>query len=303
MTDRNQFFNNFEESANFHRALVVGGQRGVVTRRHHAGFRVSYPPNLESKARKILNEAVEKLAQHSVKIGSFAAGITMLLNQGQGLTENDLVIEAFRRSDPDLATASVEEISKYLAEYSPEQQVGIINNVKGIYHEVAFVQGENADGDEWSAELIRDPYNPGSDVILKNGLTGETVEVQLKATDSVTYLNEHIDRYPGIDVIATDEVAAKVGLTGSGFSNEGITEKVQTAVDSLSGSEFAALAEDLEGILNVSVTGTTVVALLTGAHSVIKGEPPEVAIKKAKERIGRSLKVSASMGILGAIFL
>jgi len=63
------------------------------------------------------------------------------------------------------------------------------------------------------------PNHPGSDVqfITKREVIGE---VQLKAVDSPTQVYEHLQRYPEIDVLATDEVASVLdGVDSSGLSN------------------------------------------------------------------------------------
>ena len=105
----------------------------------------------------MIGAAAENLIKQRVNIELFSATTLTLMDSGTAITriaEDSLVIEAFRRSDNQLTNASVAEISEYFSEYSLEAQQGIISNVKGIYHELAFVDHKNTDDDLWFAELM-----------------------------------------------------------------------------------------------------------------------------------------------------
>ena len=62
------------------------------------------------------------------------------------------VLVAVRRSNIDLANASVDEIAEHVRSMTPEQLAGFHNNVKGIYHELRYAARENADEDDVEAE-------------------------------------------------------------------------------------------------------------------------------------------------------
>ncbi len=103
-------------------------------------------------------------------IGVVPAVLLKLLGQkAHAFTPAEMmVIDAIKRSDNNLAGAGIEEISVHLREYPQEQLQGILNNVKGIYHEMKFVAAENADGDNTEAELYEVTNHPGADVRLTN---------------------------------------------------------------------------------------------------------------------------------------
>ena len=147
-----------------------------------------------------------------------------------GSQEQELVLEALRRSNNDLHDASESELSDYLHDLTPEQQRGVANNVKGIYHELKYVQEYNNTHEETYAELHSSTNHEGSDVIIKSKETGEVIaEYQLKATDSQSYVREHQERYPDIEVRATEEVAAEMdGVESSGEINLDLSEDVDT---------------------------------------------------------------------------
>jgi hypothetical protein len=147
-------------------------------------------------------------------------------------TDQELVLEALRRSRTDLNDASNEELVEYASSLSDSQLGGVINNVKGIYHELLFVAAENSDGDGYSAALFEATNHPGADVLISNELTGEVQAVQLKATQYRSYIRKHQERYEEFEVFATEEVAGD-GIESSGFSNEKITDDTQAAFDTL----------------------------------------------------------------------
>lgn len=182
--------------------------------------------------------------------------LKLLDQESHAFTPDEMmVIEAIKRSDNDLVDADIGEISSYLSQYSPAQLQGISNNVKGIYHEIRFVEAENTDGDDIEAELYELTNHPGADVRLINTATGEVTDLQLKAANSVHYVGEHLNRYPDIDVLATEEVSNNLsGVGASGFSNDELTNDVSGTLNDLTESsnyiESAATSGLLSAVLN-----------------------------------------------------
>jgi hypothetical protein len=158
--------------------------------------------------------------------------------------DEELVLDAFRRSTTQLRNSDPAGIAAYLNQFDPEQKKGVLSNVKGIFHEMLFARAENLDGDEVTARLIGATNHPGSDVEFM--IDGEVVqEVQLKAVNTTRYLYEHMSRYPEFDVYATDEVAALVeGVSSSGFSNEDLTATTASVGEILEGQNVLEEAAD-----------------------------------------------------------
>jgi hypothetical protein len=159
--------------------------------------------------------------------------------------EEQLVLEALRRSTSSLQEATGPEIAAYLSDLDPNQLRGVLSNVKGIYHELLFVHAENSDGDEVSARVFDATNHAGGDVEFI--VDGETIaQVQLKAVMSPDALARHLERYPDIPLATTDEVASRVpGVASSGFSNADLTRDVADRLDDLKGD--SALDEIVEG--------------------------------------------------------
>ncbi len=142
------------------------------------------------------------------------------------------VISALKRSSPtwDL---SITEISNKLATYDESQIGGLVNNVKGILHEIEFQILENEDGDSIYAALFPDTNNKSVDVRLFDEDTGDSWDVQLKATDDVSSVNSWIDSNPDTQIYVTDEIAQNMGLDTSGFSNKELEIRVEDFVDKM----------------------------------------------------------------------
>ena len=88
-----------------------------------------------------------------------------------------IFIQSIRDRWPKLENASIEEISLFMSSaYEEDQLEGVVNLIKGKLFENLSVAHENADGDEWTAYLHEDEAYPGSDMIMTNSETGETIE-------------------------------------------------------------------------------------------------------------------------------
>ncbi|WP_380054102.1 hypothetical protein ACFE33_12865 [Falsihalocynthiibacter sp. SS001] len=207
--------------------------------------------------------------------------------------DEQLVLQALRRSSNSLADASDLDLSKYVQSLTVEQITGLKNNVKGIYHELAFQHRENLDGDEYIVELFKDTNHAGADVRIINVETGEVSEVQLKATNYATYVREHNEKYENIDVLITSEVAEHSSeFSSSGFSNEDLTADTTSTLNILDQGADAGIAESM-GV-------AAMVTLAANAKSMLKGESLST---EAKEKIIQDGVVAASVAGLVQLIL
>jgi hypothetical protein len=147
--------------------------------------------------------------------------------------QEEVVLAAFKRANPKLENSSPEEIGAYLNELDESQLGGVANNVKGILHEVEYVSIENADGDSIEATMFTETNHPGTDVILTDSITGESIEIQLKATDNEAYVQEWIESHPDGEILVTEELANEMELDSSGMSNGDLTVRVDDFLDRL----------------------------------------------------------------------
>jgi hypothetical protein len=145
--------------------------------------------------------------------------------------ENSYVLTALRRSRSDLSGATREQLRDYLRSLDDDQLPGLVNNVKGIAHEVWYVEAENADGDSVAAYMFEETNHPDYDVVLVDEATGDELELQLKATDSAEYVTDAVDELGAERVVVTEELADELGLESTGISNEQLTTDVEHLVD------------------------------------------------------------------------
>lgn len=231
---------------------------------------------------------------HRIMTGIVSATVMKLMASDlPAFNENEeLVLDALRRSKNSLSEASDLELSNYVQSLSVEQIAGLKNNVKGIYHELAFQSRENLDGDEYIVELFENTNHPGADVRIINIETGHVAEVQLKATNYASYVREHNVKYENIDVLITSEVAGKSEWSSSGFSNEDLTADTTSTLQSLNQGADADIAESM-GI-------AAMVTLAVNARSMLKGEALST---KVKQKMIQDGVVSASVAGLVQLIL
>jgi hypothetical protein len=163
-------------------------------------------------------------------------------------TESRLVLDALRRSKLDLHDASQQQLGDYLRPKLPEELRGVAANVKGIYHELWYVERYNATHEGTYARIFDATNHPGSDLEIVDADTGHVMrQLQLKAVESSAEIDGHLERYPCIDVVATDEVVARIDdarVDASGIANAKLEGDVGSRIDELREHTVAARAGD-----------------------------------------------------------
>lgn len=206
--------------------------------------------------------------------------------------EEQLVIEALRRSNNKLAEMSMSDMGDYLKCMNDKSLRGLANNVKGIYHELSYVHYENNNGDSITARVFQETNHPGADVILsKNGL--DFAEIQLKATDNVYLIREHFSKYPEITVAATTEVADSMpGVLSSGFSNSNLENEVGETFTDVSDQSFSSQAESAFAV-------SALMSAALNASKVLSGkETSENAIRHTLRDVGVAVSSTLLVDLL-----
>ena len=208
--------------------------------------------------------------------------------------------EAFNLAYPNVELSS-------LADLSPDQIEGYIAAWKGKYFEVLVRDQLNAG--EWVGDIHLEPgqvaqlaesaAQTGWDLQILNSDGTIANEIQLKATDSLSYVKEALERYPDIQVLTTDEVDIPEELhekiLSSGFSNESLEK---TIVEPMSSLFDTPLENFVEGIL----PGLPFVIIAVGeTQKVLMGKKSyENAFRKLIER---SAKTVISVGVGSIVYL
>jgi hypothetical protein len=148
------------------------------------------------------------------------------------------VERAYELAYPGLASHG-ETFSDVVQRLPADDVVGLVSGVKGKLFEIELVDHMNSDNlpDGLHAELVASATQPGYDIRILD-TDGHTVDLlQAKATESVAYVKDALERYPDIDVITTTEVHAQLvaigaadRVTDSGVSETVLQQKVETAV-------------------------------------------------------------------------
>lgn len=188
-----------------------------------------------------------------------------------------------------------------LAGRAPEELAGAISGWKGKLFEVEVERRLNEG--EWVgdlhlepgqyARLAESPTQPGWDIQIfdESGIVSDAI--QLKATESVSYVHEALARYPDTPILATTEVASRMGhesVIDSGISNDSLTDSLH---DQVVDTTSDAVTDGIIGTLPVSII------LATEAYKVLSGKKSaEEAVASGGDRIAKG---AISAVVAGAV--
>lgn len=163
------------------------------------------------------------------------AAASIQVSMGDGPEDIDpLLLKAIHDTNPSLTEANWFALDG-------EALQGAVNTAKGKYFEYLVVDRLNQ-GQQVGPLLLE----PGQQAVLAESMTqpgwdlriedehGAVVEyLQLKATDSVGYIRDALERYPDIQILATGEVAGSGLVLDSGITDQELRAQVQEGVDTV----------------------------------------------------------------------
>ncbi|MDW3680332.1 hypothetical protein RA280_00945 [Cupriavidus sp. CV2] len=151
--------------------------------------------------------------------------------------------QAYELAYPSIAAhhTLLEEVQRMDA----DQLQGLVAGIKGKLFELHYVEYLNAGHlpAGFHAELAHSANNPGWDIAIFGG-DGTTMRdvIQLKATDSVSYVERALEQYPNIDVVTTSEVHSHLIMQGHGdhvvdghITDHALTATVERGLDHAAG--------------------------------------------------------------------
>ena len=228
-------------------------------------------------------------------------------------TVGQMFIQSIRDRWPKLENASVDEISSFMSSaYEEDQLEGVVNLIKGKLFENLSVAHENADGDEWTASLHEDQSYPGSDMIMTNMENGDTIELSLKATENLNYIESALLKYPEFPILTTSEIPEKYPdlemVIASDFSNSDLQEITKDNYDELV-NNLSPYSLKLSGPTAVTA-GVSVAAIVAiwpfwaaYKRNIISKEKLIQALQKVFPKAGKELFYRVSlMVVFGAIY-
>ena len=236
---------------------------------------------------------------NSISTVVLAVTLQQLLRQNFGsfTSEQDLVFDALRRSTKSLKDANAQELSEYIRGLTPEQLRGVASNTKGIYHELLFLEAQNSSLSNLDARLMEDTNHPGADIEFY--MEGEVVrEVQLKATSSAAAVHEHLNRYPDIEILVTEEMAAILdGIGSSGLSNAALTRNVSERLSELQGEGL--VQEITDELITSAFVVSSVVAYRVLSNKVTARHDLKHYLSNAGIAVGTSSLISGVAAAIG----
>ncbi len=184
-----------------------------------------------------------ELNRNSATIDSIVLGGETLISLLAAGTIPDEIINAYAAAYPNLSESI--SFEDKVRELDGDSLTGFISGVKGKLFEQKYVEYLN-DGnlpEGYSAILAESATQPGWDIAIE-GANGEIASVlQAKATDSVSYVQDALEKYPSIDVVTTDEVYSHLVMSGisENITNGAITnvELMDALDDAIDASELA----------------------------------------------------------------
>ncbi len=148
------------------------------------------------------------------------------------------IINAYEAAYPNLSDSI--SFEDKVRELDGDSLAGFIAGVKGKLFEQKYVEYLNNGNlpDGYTAILAESSVQPGWDIAIE-GANGEIASVlQAKATDSVSYVQDALEKYPSIDVVTTDEVYSHLvmsgiseNITNGSISNVELVDALDDAVD------------------------------------------------------------------------
>jgi hypothetical protein len=216
------------------------------------------------------------------------------------------VQRAFQLTYPEIARRG-ETFTTFVDGRDPEQLVGVVNAIKGKLFEIKLVDYLN-DGnlpEGARAELATAATQPGYDIRIV-GAEGQLIDLlQAKATESASYVQQAIDRYPDIDVTTTSEVYGRLAALGQidGVRNSGISEDVLQAKVESAVSEFSAGPSDL--VPSVAALAVIALSSFMGGGQSLEQQGARIGSRAAKVGItgaaGKAVLVATQTWWLGLL--
>ena len=271
-----------------------------------AAISAEYPLRQRAELLALAEQYHFRNEREVLEIAGIAAdiGADDLTNLGLEPEANPQLMDAFRLQLPNIDPAS-------LPEKSPAELGNYVNQVKGKYFEVLVKDRLNAG--ETVGELQLEPgqeallaesrNQPGWDLKIVDQ-NGETVEqVQLKATDSMSYVKKALDDYPGIRVAVPEEVDSEsADIIGTGISNSMLEETTEQQIEELSEDAISnALDIAAEFAVDViPVTSALIIGVTEGRHYLMGRATLRDTMRSGGKRMGRASAYSAIGSALSA---
>lgn len=258
----------------------------------------TYPVQSRGELAKFAEKYRRQHEREVLELAAIATDVSIDDVTGLGLEPeaNPLLLRAFELQYPRVSLDSLRGDTE-------ERLEGLAKGVKGKYFEVLVCKklnaGENVGDIQLEAgqeAMIADGANqPGWDLRIVEKGTGEVVEdLQLKATDSISYVNRALEKYPNVRVIVPDELDAQSSLRenviASSITNEHLEQETEGQLGELSEGTIKDLADkSAEFALDaVPIVSVAMIAATEGGMVLMGRSTIGDAMKRGRGRVVRA---------------
>ena len=244
-----------------------------------------------------------------LELGALAADVSAddVLNLGLEPESNPQLVEAFGMQYPNVPKESLRGASE-------QRLTGLAQGVKGKYFEVLAKDRLN-DGESVGelslepgqvARLAESPTQQGWDVEIVNQDGTLDEALQLKATESMSYVKTALDENPDIRVVVPseleDEAADSAQLISTDISNASLENEVGDQLGELSESGLENALDEAGELAFDSIPGISLLIIgATEGRKVLTGRATvEEAVRSGRGRMGKALAFSIIAAAINA---
>ena len=262
----------------------------------------SYEPMTRSNLFGVARMYKRQQEQEVLDIAAIAVDVSVdsILNLGLEPDASPQLLEAFRRQFPTVDPDSLRGLPQ-------EELDGYINGVKGKLFEILVVErlnngetvGELSLPPGTFAKLAESPTQRGYDVEFISNDDGSLVDIlQLKATTSIGYVKEAIEKNPDITVATTSDIESTAeNIRWTDISNEHVEELSREHVGELGEDAITnVLHQSAEWVFDsVPIVPAIFVAISEGRQVLLGRSDLDEAMKRGIRRTSKSA-VFTTMG-------
>ena len=260
----------------------------------------SYPPQEREALHELAQQYQSRDERQILEVAELGTDVSLdrVTNLGLEPDADPQLLEAIELSGVRMET---------LADSAPQQA---LSTIKGKYFEVLVRDRLNA-GEHLGelqlepgqvAKLAGSPTQPGWDLSIENADGSLAEEIQLKATESMSYVKKALEKYPDIRVAAPSEIDyASEEILGTGISNEQLERVTETQIGELSEGAVedlldtgAEMALDSIPFVSIAMTG-----VIEGRNLLVGRSTFRESLRRGSKRLGRATAYDAIGTLLG----
>ena len=259
----------------------------------------TYPPQPREALLEFALERRKRQENEVLALAALASELSMdsIINLGLEPDADPLLMRAIQLSGSNIEQGAFDGLTEGQIE-------GHLGNIKGKYFEVLVVERLNAGetvgelkllpGQE--ASLADSPTQAGWDIEIRNADTSLVEQIQLKATESMSYIKDALERYPDFRIAVPAEVDGMADeILQTDITNESLKKLTESQVEELGESGLenlldhsAEFAFDMVPVLpGILITVTEGRAVLSGSATL------QMSLQRGAKRLGRATAYNA----------